>query len=121
MTAPDPGPSRLGSGPGQPGYSWGQPGYFPGQPAWRPTNQLAIASLACAAAQVLIPILTAIPAIILGHMARRQIRMTGENGDGLALAGLIIGYAGVVIGLIGLIVFLSFLARINQQAPGGFP
>ena len=119
MTTPDPGFSPIG--PGQAGYSGGQPGYVPGQPAWRPTNQLAIASIACAAAQLLVPILTAIPAIILGHIARSQIRRTGENGDGLALAGLIIGYAGAVLGLIGLIVFLSILARIKQQTPGGFP
>ena len=30
--------------------------------------------------------------IIFGHIARSQIRRTGERGSGLALAGLIVGY-----------------------------
>jgi hypothetical protein len=35
--------------------------------------------------------------IILGHQARREARQTGEDGGGLALAALVIGYlAGVV-------------------------
>jgi hypothetical protein len=38
--------------------------------------------------------------IVCGHIARGQIRSTGEQGDGLALAGLILGYvftAGIVL------------------------
>jgi hypothetical protein len=31
-------------------------------------------------------------AVILGHMARHQIRRTGESGAGIALGALIIGY-----------------------------
>jgi hypothetical protein len=31
-------------------------------------------------------------AVLLGHMARRQIRRTGQSGAGLALGALIIGY-----------------------------
>jgi hypothetical protein len=30
--------------------------------------------------------------IVLGHLAKRQIRQTGEEGDGLATAGLVLGY-----------------------------
>jgi hypothetical protein len=30
--------------------------------------------------------------IVLGHVARRQIRRTGEQGNGLAVAGLILSY-----------------------------
>ena len=49
--------------------------------------------------------LTSIPAIILGHTAKRQIRRTGEDGDGQATAGLVLGYLVTVGGLslIGLI------------------
>jgi hypothetical protein len=39
--------------------------------------------------------LTAVPAVILGHSARRQIRETGQRGDGLALTGLIFGWLGI--------------------------
>jgi hypothetical protein len=58
------------------------------------TNSLAIAALACAIGQLWFLVLAGIPAIVLGHMARRQIRSTGEKGSGLALAGLILGYIG---------------------------
>lgn len=96
--------------------------YYQNPGGWRPTNQLAIASLICACAQLLIPILTAIPAIILGHMARRQIRRTGENGAGLALAGLIVGYAGVILTIALVIVAIILFAHFSSQANfGGCP
>jgi hypothetical protein len=44
-------------------------------------------------------------AIVTGHIARGQIRRTGEAGGGLALAGLIIGY--VYVGF--LVVFIAIL------------
>jgi hypothetical protein len=36
-------------------------------------------------------------AVIFGHVARGQIRRTGQQGGGLALAGLIIGYVGIAL------------------------
>ena len=51
------------------------------------TNGLAIASLACGLAQFAFGPLATIPAIVCGHLARSQIRRTGEQGAGLALAG----------------------------------
>jgi hypothetical protein len=77
-------------------------------PVQRGTNSLAIASLACGAGQVLAGPLTGIPAIVLGHMAHRQIRQTGEDGASLATAGLVLGYAGVVL----MVLALAFVAAI---------
>ena len=39
-----------------------------------------------------------IAAVVMGFMGRKQIRESGgrETGDGLALAGIIIGFVGVV-------------------------
>lgn len=60
-----------------------------------PTNQMAVISLVLGIVGiVMIPILASIPAIITGHVSRRQIRERGEGGDGMALAGLICGYLG---------------------------
>lgn len=44
-------------------------------------------------------------AIVLGHMAREDIRRSNERlaGNGLALAGLIIGYSAIVLAVLGLI------------------
>ena len=61
------------------------------------TNGLAIASLACGLAQLVFGPVVAIPAIVLGHVARHQIKRTGEQGAGLALAGLILGWATVIL------------------------
>jgi ABC-type Fe3+ transport system permease subunit len=67
----------------------------------RSTNRLAILSLVMA-------FVFAPAGIVLGYMAKRQIRRTGDEGDGLATAGLIAGYAisGVILAsCCGLIVF----------------
>lgn len=76
-----------------------------------PTNNgLAIAALVCGLASFATCI-TAIPAVILGHMARKQIRESGgtQQGDGMALAGLIIGYIFIVL-LIAYIIFIVVIA-----------
>lgn len=48
---------------------------------------------------------SAVVAVILGHIALKQIESTGEKGHGLALAGTVIGYVTtslvVVIAIIG--------------------
>jgi hypothetical protein len=38
---------------------------------------------------------------ILGHVARRKIRTSGEGGDGMALAGIIVGWIVLALGVIG--------------------
>ena len=43
------------------------------------------------------PFFAGIPAVILGHAARGQIRQTGERGDGMAVAGLVLGYLGISV------------------------
>jgi Domain of unknown function (DUF1707)/Domain of unknown function (DUF4190) len=70
-------------------------------------NGLAVASLACGLAQFVFGPLATVPAIVFGHMARHQIKRTGEQGAGLALAGLMLGWA-VVLGI--LLLFIAGLA-----------
>lgn len=70
---------------GQPPY--GQPGPY-GQPVYVQapgTNTMAILALVFA-------FIFAPASIVLGHIAKKQIRQTGEQGDGLATAGLWLGY-----------------------------
>ena len=61
----------------------------PTPPHMRETDGLAIAALVTGLVGV--PIVP----IVLGHLARRNIRASGgmKQGDGLAIAGLAIGYA----------------------------
>lgn len=80
------------------------PGHFPSSmqqvqyaPVQRRTNPLAVASLACGLGQIFFWFLAAIPAVVLGHVARRQIRQTGEDGQGMATAGLVLGWIGIAL------------------------
>ena len=76
-------------------------------------NGLAIASLACGVAQFAFGPLATIPAIVLGHMARHQIKRSGEQGAGLALAGLILGWAAVILGILILVVGMAMSVRMQ--------
>jgi hypothetical protein len=64
-----------------------------------PTNVLAIISLVTSLIGI------GLAGIITGHIALGQIRRTGEQGHGMALAGLIVGY--VTTGL-AILVFVAW-------------
>ena len=55
-------------------------------------------------------ILFALLAIIFGHVARSQIKRSGQSGAGLALAGLILGYIQFVIMSIGILAAIALPA-----------
>ncbi|MFD0005211.1 DUF1707 and DUF4190 domain-containing protein [Streptomyces sp. NPDC127178] len=57
-----------------------------------PTNGKAVGSVVCGVLCLVSFGLTGIPAVVLGHAARSEIRRTGEGGDGLALTGLVLGW-----------------------------
>jgi hypothetical protein len=80
------------------------------------TNQLAIASLACGLGQFVLGPLATIPAIVLGHIARGQIRRTGEQGAGLALAGLALGWGAVILGVLALIAVIAIIG-VGMHGP----
>ncbi len=75
------------------------------------TNTLAI--LALVFAFVFSP-----AAIVLGHMAKKQIRQTGEDGEGLATAGLIIGYVFTAISLVACCGYVGIVATVIGQHSG---
>jgi uncharacterized membrane protein len=100
--------------------------YLPRQTALPDTNSMAVAALACGIGAFPTLGLTAIPAIIFGWTAQRQVRQTGQRGGGMALAGLILGWIGLIAAIIiaGLIV-ATLVSRHSGQgaavpaAPGG--
>lgn len=80
-------------------------GFYP--PYAQPeTNIFAILSL-------VLSFFTGILGIIFGHIARHQIKRTGQAGNGMALAGLIIGY--VFVGLY--ILFIIGIFSIGMSDP----
>jgi hypothetical protein len=96
-----------------PGGQVAAPAWPPPAPVAQRTNPLAIASLACGLAQPFTGGLTMIPAVILGHTARSQIRRTGEGGIGLATVGLVLGWTGVIMMLLLFMVFIGAAATLN--------
>jgi len=77
------------------------------------TSGMAIGSLiASILGLTLFPTLGSIIGVVLGYMARNQIRASGGTmgGEGLATAGIIIGWIGIGLTLIGLCLGLLGLA-----------
>ena len=78
----------------------------------RQTSTLAILSLVSGVlGWSLLPFLGSIGAVILGHLARSEIRREPDRleGDGLAVAGLVLGYLSIAIGILFLAaIFLFF-------------
>jgi peptidyl-prolyl cis-trans isomerase B (cyclophilin B) len=96
-----------------PPYGAYPPPYDPyGYPRPRPTNGFAIASLICA-------FLFAPLGIIFGHISLSQIKRTGEEGYGLAVAGLVISYlitVGTIVVLLAVMLFAVVFARSLNEA-----
>ena len=64
------------------------------------TSTLAVVSLVTGILTwLIIPVLGAIIAIVTGHMAKSNIRssMGQQTGDGLATAGLVLGYLQIIL------------------------
>lgn len=102
--APVPPASQPAPAYGAPAY--GQPAYA--QPSTAKTNTLAIVSLVSS-------FFISIVGIITGHIALSQIKKTGEQGRGLAIAGLIIGYIGLVVGIIVAIFWIAALGVVASN------
>ncbi|MET7468367.1 DUF4190 domain-containing protein [Micromonospora sp. NPDC005686] len=95
--------------------------YAPPMPAYPPpaypgyampaaaTNSLAIVALVLALVGI-VSCITAPIGAIMGHVARRQIRETGEQGDGMALAAIIVGW--LVSGLVAAFILLYIVIGV---------
>jgi peptidyl-prolyl cis-trans isomerase B (cyclophilin B) len=101
-----------------PPYGAYPPPYNPyGYPGPPPTNGMAIASLICAF--IFAPL-----GIVFGHISLSQIKRTGEEGHGLAVAGLVISYlitVGTVIVLAAVVMFTIAVARHLDDQSGYHP
>ena len=126
--APSGGPYAApygGNAPAPQGMPYGQPvhqpppGAYPvpyGQPygygypyaAPQRTNGMAIASMVLGI--LWLYWIGSILALVFGYIAKNQIRERGEAGDGMATAGIVLGWIGV--GVIGLVVLLGIAAGV---------
>lgn len=98
-----------------------EPPYYPPPPPYGPgpypypppaqTNGMAVASLICAF--VFAPL-----GIVFGHISLSQIKRTGEEGRGLAVAGLVISYLVTVLTIVAVVagvVMFSWMAKVLKE------
>ena len=81
----------------------------------RTTNPLAIVSLVSGIlGWTLLPFVASLIAIITGHMARSAIRREPDryDGDGLAIAGLVLGWVAVALAVLFVAVALLLFGSI---------
>lgn len=81
-----------------------------------PTNGMAIASMVCGIIGIMLCYihgLCALPAVICGHVAMKQINnsLTPMGGKGMAVAGLVTGYIGLLFQLGWIILFAVVIAN----------
>ena len=83
------------------------------------TNGFAIAALVLGIlGWSLLPVLGSVGAIVFGHLARAQIRRQPADGDGLALAGLLLGWIAVALWLLGVLAVILFFGGVAVLAAG---
>ena len=110
------------------GYPAGTPvpGYGYPVVAAPPTNGLAIAAMVVSILGALglcgygLGGYLGVVGAIMGHVARRQIRERGENGDGMALAGVIVGWIAFAIAIIATVLIVIFVVWAANQDPSTF-
>ena len=105
-----PNPPPYGQQPG--GY---QQGYPPPPPQQAGTNGFSIASLVLGI--LWLYGIGSILALVFGYMAKQQIRQRGQGGNGLATAGIVLGWVGVA-GLILLIILAIVVANSDDLSLG---
>jgi len=129
-----PGQSQFGQQPGQGQFGqqpgWQQPPYGqPGpsvhvgagwpQPSGRRTNPLAIAALCFAIGQVIAGPFAGIAAIVLGSISLKRIRVSGEDGRGLAITGLVLGIVGTLLVILFIVFALAFFKDVATNVNNG--
>lgn len=111
----------------QPQQPYAQPAaqYAPVHTPVRPTNGSAVAALICGIVGLFvspfivvffIPIAVPIAAVILGHVARSQIKRAPHTaGSGMALTGLILGYIPIALSALGLVLVIVGFALFGTM------
>ncbi|SEQ13198.1 protein of unknown function [Lentzea xinjiangensis] len=101
---------------GQPGPYGQQPMYGYGYPPAPPKPQTnAILALVLSCVGFVTCGVTAIVGVIFGHIAMGRIKRGEEEGRGMALAGIIVGYVVIAGWLLYLaIIIIAVIAAANQ-------
>jgi hypothetical protein len=88
------------------------PGGYPGYAPPRPNNNMALASFIVSLVSLFSCPLLGLVSVFLGRRARDEIQRTGEQGEGLAKAGVIIGWVGVGLTVLYVLIFAAYLGFV---------
>lgn len=109
--------------PQGPGYGWGYGSGFGGAPVPR-TNGKATASMVTGISTLVLSWccglgLLGIVAVVLGVKARAEIQASHgtQDGDGMALAGIITGTVAALLGLLSLVVAVALMLAAGSYDP----
>lgn len=97
-----------------PNYNYGYTAPPPAQ-----NSTMAIVSLVAGIlGWTLVPIVGSIVAVITGHMAKNEIKQSGGRltGDGLATAGLLLGYIALGLTVCGICAFVAWFLFVALAA-----
>jgi hypothetical protein len=97
-------PAASGNAPAPP--DWSRP---PAPQGSTGTNGLAIASFICSLLCV------SLVGVIPGHVALSQMKKSPQDGRGLAIAGLVLGYIGLAAGLVWLLLVVGIFAAAGSS------
>ncbi len=80
------------------------------------TSGNAVASLVLGiVGLVIFPLVPSILAIVLGRSAKRDIHQRpGLAGEGMATAGIVLGWVGVAVVVVGVVLFVLLLSTASQ-------
>lgn len=72
------------------------------------TSRLAVASLVLSCVSLVTLAVPAIPGVICGHIALAKCRQDSQcGGEGLAKAGIIVGYVSIVLSVLMIVVWYA--------------
>jgi hypothetical protein len=89
-----------------------------------PTSTLSLTSLVMGIlGWIFLPVVGGMIAIITGHLTKKEIRQSEVllGGNGLATAGLVLGYANLVLGLCGCLFLFTGLGALVKLLFGSAP
>jgi hypothetical protein len=93
--------------------------YSPGPPPPRRTNATAIAAMVVSLVSLATCTLLGAVGIYLGHKAQQEIAARGEEGEGMAKAGIIVGWVALGLTLLWVCAAIGIIGL--GAAPALFP
>jgi len=88
---------------GFPQYPPQYPGYPGGMQRPKEGSGLAVGSLVCSIVGIVLCFVVTIAGIVMGHIAYAKAKRGEAEGQGVALAGIIVGYVGIGLNILALI------------------